>query len=189
MSNHVIHVKSCHSCQIMSFMSNHVIHFKSCHSCQIMSFMSNHAIHDFSRNSVKSGGREGGQIQGLARICSLCHKKNRPSAGFNTEPPLNACIYNVLLDVVQVLYLCYSECAGGRPGRPPAAAEPDTSTVGCSSVTKSFFGGTRVFFCLLQFSLRGKSPPTSPIPNNRKRLYVTPQVFKFIGPDDLIHWT
>jgi hypothetical protein len=44
----------------MSFMSNHVIHVKSCHSCQIMSFMSNHAIHDFSRNSVKSGGREGG---------------------------------------------------------------------------------------------------------------------------------
>jgi hypothetical protein len=53
MSNHVIHVKSCHSCQIMLFMSNHV---KSCHSCQIMSFMSNHAIHDFSRNLVKSGG-------------------------------------------------------------------------------------------------------------------------------------
>jgi hypothetical protein len=32
--------KSCHSCQIISFMSNHVIHVKSCHSCQIMSFMS-----------------------------------------------------------------------------------------------------------------------------------------------------
>jgi hypothetical protein len=60
MSNHVIHVKSCHSCQIMSFMSNHVIHVKS---CQIMSFMSNHAIHDFSRNSVKSGGREGGGVK------------------------------------------------------------------------------------------------------------------------------
>jgi hypothetical protein len=48
MSNHVIHVKSCHSCQIMSFMSNHVIHVKSCHSChssQIMSFISNHVIH------------------------------------------------------------------------------------------------------------------------------------------------
>jgi hypothetical protein len=48
MSNYiiyVIYVKSCQSCQIMSFMSNHVIHVKSCHSCQIMSFMSNHGIH------------------------------------------------------------------------------------------------------------------------------------------------
>jgi hypothetical protein len=48
MSNLVIHVKSCHSCQIMSFMSNqviYVIHVNSCHSCQIMSFMSNHVIH------------------------------------------------------------------------------------------------------------------------------------------------
>jgi hypothetical protein len=51
MSNHVIHVKSCHSSQIMPFMLNHVIHVvscnlvKSCHSCQIMSFMSNHVIH------------------------------------------------------------------------------------------------------------------------------------------------
>jgi hypothetical protein len=45
MSNHVIQVKSCRSCQIMSFMSNHVLHVKSCHSCQIMSFMSNHVIH------------------------------------------------------------------------------------------------------------------------------------------------
>jgi hypothetical protein len=26
-------LKLCHSCQIMSFMSNHVIHLKSCHSC------------------------------------------------------------------------------------------------------------------------------------------------------------
>jgi hypothetical protein len=33
MSNPVIHVKSCHSCQIMSLMSNHVVHVKSCHSC------------------------------------------------------------------------------------------------------------------------------------------------------------
>jgi hypothetical protein len=53
MSNHVIHVKSCHSCQIMSFMSNHVIHVKSCHSCQIMSFMSNHANHVKSCHSCQ----------------------------------------------------------------------------------------------------------------------------------------
>jgi hypothetical protein len=53
MSNHIIHVKSCHSCKNMSFMSNLVNYVKS---CQIMSFMSNNAIHDFSRNSVKSGG-------------------------------------------------------------------------------------------------------------------------------------
>jgi hypothetical protein len=33
MSNYAIHFKSCHSCQIMSFMSNHVIQIKSCHSC------------------------------------------------------------------------------------------------------------------------------------------------------------
>jgi hypothetical protein len=53
MPNHVIHVKSCHSCQIMSFMSNHVIHVKSCPSCQIMSFMSNHAIHVKSCHSCQ----------------------------------------------------------------------------------------------------------------------------------------
>jgi hypothetical protein len=52
-SNHVIHVKSCHSCQIMSFMSNHVIHVKSCHSCQIQSFMSNHVIHVKSCHSCQ----------------------------------------------------------------------------------------------------------------------------------------
>jgi hypothetical protein len=30
-----------------------------------MSFMSNNAIHDFSRNSVKSGGREGREGRGV----------------------------------------------------------------------------------------------------------------------------
>jgi hypothetical protein len=45
MSNHVIHVKSCYSCQIVFFMSNHAVHVKSCSSCQIMQFMSNHVIH------------------------------------------------------------------------------------------------------------------------------------------------
>jgi hypothetical protein len=49
---HVIHVKSCHSCQIMSFMSNHVIHVKSCHSCQIMSFVIGTLIP--GQNSLKS---------------------------------------------------------------------------------------------------------------------------------------
>jgi ribosomal protein L18 len=53
MSKHVIHVKSCHSCQIMAFMSNHVIHVKSCHSCQIMSFMSNLVIHVKSCHSCQ----------------------------------------------------------------------------------------------------------------------------------------
>jgi hypothetical protein len=43
MSNHVTHVKSCYSCQIMLLMSNHVTHVKSCSSSQIMS---NHVIHD-----------------------------------------------------------------------------------------------------------------------------------------------
>jgi hypothetical protein len=38
MSNHVIHLKSCHSCQIMSFMSNPVIHVKSCHSWLFQKF-------------------------------------------------------------------------------------------------------------------------------------------------------
>jgi hypothetical protein len=88
-SNHFIHVKSCHSCQIMSFMSNHVIHVKSCHSCQIMSFMSNHVIHvkscpschgslDFTRNSLKSGGRgeRGGQICLLRPSACLAEGKN-----------------------------------------------------------------------------------------------------------------
>jgi hypothetical protein len=52
MSNHVIHVKSCYSCQIMLFllnrvfMSNHAVHVKSCHSCQFMPFMSNHVIQE-----------------------------------------------------------------------------------------------------------------------------------------------
>jgi hypothetical protein len=80
MSNHVIHVKSCHSFQILSFMSNHVIHVKSCHSCQIMSFMSNHAIHDFSRNSVKSGGGRGVKYVFLSlrrQLCCLAEGKNR----------------------------------------------------------------------------------------------------------------
>jgi hypothetical protein len=79
----VFHVKSCNSCQIMSFMSNHIIHVKSCHSCQIMPIMSNHVIHvkscdvlchwDFpGHNSVKSGGegRKGGVkyvFQGIRR--------------------------------------------------------------------------------------------------------------------------
>jgi hypothetical protein len=57
MSNHVIHVKSCHSCQIMSFMSNHVILVKSCHSCQIMSFMA--VIWAFSGQAFNKVGREG----------------------------------------------------------------------------------------------------------------------------------
>jgi hypothetical protein len=52
-SNHVIRVKSCHSCQIMSFMSNHVIHVKTCHSCQNMSFMSNLVIHVKSCHSCQ----------------------------------------------------------------------------------------------------------------------------------------
>jgi hypothetical protein len=46
--SYTIHVKSCHSCQIMPFMSNHAIHVKSCILCKIMlfmSFMSNCAIH------------------------------------------------------------------------------------------------------------------------------------------------
>jgi hypothetical protein len=71
MSNHVIRVKSCHSCQIMSLMSNHVIHIKSCHSCEIMSFMSKRAIHvkscksfviwTFSEQTFSQVGREGGR--------------------------------------------------------------------------------------------------------------------------------
>jgi hypothetical protein len=73
MSNHfiqIIHVKSFHSCQIMSFFSNHVIPVKSCHSCQIMSFMSNHVIRvksclsfvirAFSEQTFTKVGREGG---------------------------------------------------------------------------------------------------------------------------------
>jgi hypothetical protein len=50
-SCHIIHVKSYHSCWIMSFVSNHVIRVKSCHSCQIMAFMWNHAIHIISRHA------------------------------------------------------------------------------------------------------------------------------------------
>jgi hypothetical protein len=53
MSNHVILAISSHTSQIMSFMSNHVIHVKSCHSCQIMSFMSNHVIHVKSSHSCQ----------------------------------------------------------------------------------------------------------------------------------------
>jgi hypothetical protein len=45
MSNHVSHVKSCYSCQIMLFLPNRVIYVKSCNSFQIMLFMSNIVIH------------------------------------------------------------------------------------------------------------------------------------------------
>jgi hypothetical protein len=38
MSNHVIHVKLCHLCQIMSFMSNHGIYVKSCQPFVILAF-------------------------------------------------------------------------------------------------------------------------------------------------------
>jgi hypothetical protein len=56
MSNHVFPIKSCHSYQIMSFMSNHVIHVKSCHSCQIVSFMSNKVGVVGSKSAFKAFG-------------------------------------------------------------------------------------------------------------------------------------
>jgi hypothetical protein len=56
MLNHVIHVKSCHSCQIMSSMSNYVL----CHSCHesIVLFLQ-------AFNKVGSGSGGGS----LAQIC------------------------------------------------------------------------------------------------------------------------
>jgi hypothetical protein len=73
MSNHVIHLKSCHLCQIMSFMSNQFIHVKSCRSCQIMSFLSNHISHLLfgpfpDKHSVKSGLREEGRRGGVKYV-------------------------------------------------------------------------------------------------------------------------
>jgi hypothetical protein len=64
MSNHVIHVKSCYLCQIMTFMSNHVMHVKSCHSCQIISFMSwvIGLFRKFTKVGREGGRGEGGQI-------------------------------------------------------------------------------------------------------------------------------
>jgi hypothetical protein len=91
MSNQVIHVKLCHSCQIMS---NHVIHVKSCHSCQNMS---NHVSHLLfgpfpCKHSVKSGGEgrvgegrggEGGQIDlpKLSATASLSGRRQKHVTG------------------------------------------------------------------------------------------------------------
>jgi hypothetical protein len=75
-SDYAIHVKSCHSCQIMSFVSNHVIHVKSCHSCQIMSYVT-HVMSQcivlgqwyFSNKlSIKSSGRGRGRVR-QGQIC------------------------------------------------------------------------------------------------------------------------
>jgi hypothetical protein len=56
--NNVIHVKSCHSCQIMSFMSNHVVSFMSNH---VVSFMSScHVSLGLSRTEFSKVGRKGG---------------------------------------------------------------------------------------------------------------------------------
>jgi hypothetical protein len=72
MSNHVIHVKSCHSYQILSFMSNHVIHVKSCQPFAILAF---------SGQTFTKVGREGGGVKyvflGLRRqLCCLAEGKN-----------------------------------------------------------------------------------------------------------------
>jgi hypothetical protein len=114
---HVINVKSCHSCQIMSFMPNHVIHVKSCHSCQIMSFMSNHVIHVkschsschgslvFSRNSLKLGGRGvkclprplatalllGRRQKYLAKNAKTTSRSTNCSSNFNTTSSMAPC--------------------------------------------------------------------------------------------------
>jgi hypothetical protein len=55
-------------------MSNPVIHVKSCHSCQIMSLMSNHVSHLLfgpfpGKHSVKSGGEgRGGEGGGVKKV-------------------------------------------------------------------------------------------------------------------------
>jgi hypothetical protein len=62
MSNHVIHVKSCHSCQILSFMSNHV----EIHVIQVIIHVywpSNVSEQAFSKKSV------GGEWEGSVKKC------------------------------------------------------------------------------------------------------------------------
>jgi hypothetical protein len=68
MWNHVIHVKSCHSCEIMPFVSNHVIHVIHVNSCHFMSIRVNscHSCHlslDFSGNSLKLGWVGSGRVK------------------------------------------------------------------------------------------------------------------------------
>jgi hypothetical protein len=63
MSNHVIHVKSCSSCQIMSFLSNYVILVKSCQSFGPFPV----------KHSLKSGGR-GGE-GGVVKYVFLCLRR------------------------------------------------------------------------------------------------------------------
>jgi hypothetical protein len=67
MSNHVNHVKSCHSCHFMS------IHVNSCHSC--------HLSLDFSGNSVKSGRVHGGVkydfLRGPSATASLSGRRQK----------------------------------------------------------------------------------------------------------------
>jgi hypothetical protein len=101
----VIDVKSCHSCQITTFMSNHVnsrcscqitrflsklcqnmsnqvVHFiscPSCHSCQIMSLMS-FVIGLFRKISKVWGGGRRGQIVFLGlwrQLCCQAEGKNK----------------------------------------------------------------------------------------------------------------
>jgi alpha-galactosidase/6-phospho-beta-glucosidase family protein len=93
LSNQVICVKSCHSCQIMSFMSNHVIHVKSCHSCQIMSFMSNHFIYVKSCHCNRVRDRYEDKVERtLAQTthssrcgCQLCKQHERSNMWYQRE--------------------------------------------------------------------------------------------------------
>jgi hypothetical protein len=57
-TNHVIHVKSCHSCQIMSFMSNHVIRV-TIHGIWVVIYVTIY-VHWSSKLSIKLGGGVGG---------------------------------------------------------------------------------------------------------------------------------
>jgi hypothetical protein len=67
LSNHVIHVKSCHSCQ---FMSNHVIHVIYVKSCHVIYLMCHWNFFELKFSKVERGG-EGGEGRGKVKYVFL----------------------------------------------------------------------------------------------------------------------
>jgi hypothetical protein len=68
----------------MSFMSNHVIHIKSCHSCQIMSCYSCHVSFGLSRPKFSKGG---GEVKYV--FLGLRRRRRRPKLSLSNHPPVS----------------------------------------------------------------------------------------------------
>jgi hypothetical protein len=152
--NHVILVKSCHSCEIMSFLWNHVIH---ANSCQIMSnqvihvntcqFTSIHAIMTFAIGLFRKfsivggrGGREGSNMSSQAFSDSFAVRPKAKSLGqglwwiWNPWWPLNDIVwpmkyaYLKLLSISEILVRMLNACTIQIGG--------NNSTTQCPSIAK-----------------------------------------------------